>query len=382
MSEKQVEAALRWRLMLGRHAEEHLPLSAAGLYGDLAERLTEAEAMDLPLEFIYDREHAQRAHQQAGPGGGAGLTVPRWLSQVRRLFPAEAVRVIEHDALVRYGMDELVTDAQLLREAEPTEGLLHAILQFKHMMDADVLEAAKQVVRAVVAKLSASLETDCRPALLGPRDPHARSPLRTFKNTDWRRTIRRNLRNYDTAQARLVPDRVYFHHRSRQRSAWRIIVAVDQSGSMLDSLVHASVMAAIFAALPAVTTHLVLWDHRVVDVSHLADDPVEVLLSCQLGGGTKLLPALRHCAELVTEPQRTILAVISDWHLFGERAACLAMAKELREAGIHGIGLCALDADANEVHDEGFARALAGTGWFVASMTPKQLAEHVGRILA
>jgi hypothetical protein len=104
-------------------------------------------------------------------------------------------------------------------------------------------------------------------------------------------------------------------------------------------------------------------------------------MSCQLGGGTRLLPALQHCASLITEPRRTILVVLSDWHLSGERPAVLAHAKKLTEAGVHGVGLCALDADCRGVYDEAFARRLAGCGWFVAALTPKQLAEHVGRVI-
>ncbi len=385
--ERQVEQALRWRLVLGQHADDHLELEPSGEAGggpsqDLADRLTEARALDVPLDYIYDREHSERMHRAASTDGGRGLSVPLWLNEVRRLFPKEAARVMEQDALVRYGLEELVTDPDVLRQAEPTEPLLHAILNFKHLMKGAVLDAAREIVDAVVEQLSARLETETRPAFHGPIDPLGRSPVRSFRNTDWRRTIRRNLRHYDSEKGRLVADRIYFRHRQRMRSPWHVVVAVDQSGSMVDSLIHSAVMAAIFARLPAVSVSLVLWDHRVMDVSHLAHDPVEVLMSCQLGGGTKMLPALQHCAALVTEPRRTVMVMLSDWHLAGERPAVLALAKRLTEAGVHGIGLSALDADCNPVFDEAFARRLAGCGWFVAALTPKRLAEHVGRIIA
>ncbi len=379
MSDRQVEQALRWRLMLGRHADEHLGFEP----GDdpATSALARAQALDAPLDYIYDREHARRMHRSASRGGGDGLSVPRWLASVRRLFPREAARVMEQDALLRYGLEELVTDPDVLRAAEPTEALLHAILQFKHLMKGDVVEAARGIVDAVVAQLSERLETDTRPALHGPAGTHGGTSVRSFRNTDWGRTIRRNLRHYDTEHDRLVADRIYFRNRQRMRSPWHIIIAVDQSASMTDSLVHSAVMAAIFARLPAVSASLVLWDHRVVDVSHLANDPVEVLMSCQLGGGTHLSPALEHCASLVTEPRRTVLVVVSDWYLLGEGPRVLAAATRLTEAGVKGIGLCALDTDGNAAFDEAFARQLAGCGWFVAALTPKRLAEHVGRII-
>jgi hypothetical protein len=58
------------------------------------------------------------------------------------------------------------------------------------------------------------------------------------------------------------------------------------------------------------------------------------------------------------------------------------MAQELVEAGVRCIGLNALDREANPVFDEAFAKKLAGAGWFVASLTPKRLAEHVAKWIA
>lgn len=384
--EQQIDQAMRWRLILGRFANDRLGygrLGAGGLGGGvLADRMELAQRMDTGLEYIYDREYAKRAHRQAGGSGGSGLAVPAWLSRVRQLFPNEAVQVMERDALQRYGMSELVTDPEILRNAEPSEELLKAILQFKHMMNGEVLEAAREVVKQVVAQLAEKLKKECQPALHGVVDPNQRPPVRTFKNIDWRKTIRRNLKNWDAQREALVVDRMFFKHRQRKKSAWKIIVAVDQSGSMTDSLIHSAVMAAIFASLPAVEVNLVLWDHRVMDVTKLMNDPMEVLMTCQLGGGTLMLPAMQYCASLITEPQRTIFVLISDWYIFGEQDVCLAMAQQMTEAGVRGIGLSALDADCKPIYDERFAKQLAGCGWFVAALTPKKLAEHVGKILA
>jgi hypothetical protein len=383
----QVEQAIRWRLVLGGFAEAHLGFDTLGSQGegaalndDLANLLTEARAVDTPLSYIYDREHEQRAHR-GEPGSGSGLSVPMWLNKVRTLFPREAVQVMEQDALNRYGLKELVTDPEILRRSEPTQDLLKSILQFKHLMKGEVLVAARDMVDQIIGQLRTSLEDDCRPALHGPIDPLGQSPMRTFRNTDWRRTIAKNLKHFDKERGRLIADRIYFKNRQRKRSDWRIIIAVDQSGSMTDSLIHSAVMAAIFAGLPSTQVHLVLWDHRMMDVTHLANDPLEVLMSCQLGGGTQMLPAMQYCSELITTPHRTIFCMLSDWYIFGEAQKCLALAKSLTEAGVHGIGLSALDAECRPVYDERFAKQLAGCGWFVAALTPKKLAEHIGRMI-
>lgn len=387
----QVEQAMRWRLILGRFSDDqlgfdHLRGSAApGALGGaqgLGGMLAEARRLDVPLEFVYEREYAARAHRQSGGGASKGLSVPMWLNHVRDLFPQEAVHIMESDALSRYGLTELVTDPEILKRAQPSEELLKAILQFKHMMKGPVLEAARDVVRAVVAQLADKIKSECYSALHGVFDPEQRPPKPTFRNTDWKRTIQRNLKNYDQKSERLLIDRVFYKHRQKHKSPWHIIVAVDQSGSMTDSLIHSAVMAAIFASLPSVEVSLVLWDTRYVDVSNLSNDPLEVLMTCQLGGGTDMWPAMQYCAGLVREPQRTIFVLLSDWYIFGNQDKCLAMAQKLREDGVMGVGLSALDSECKPVYDESFARQLAGCGWFVAALTPKKLAEHIGKIVA
>jgi len=374
----RAEVELRWRLVLGRHAEEPLPMDAQG--EGHPERGDDAE-LDQALEFLYDRSFADRAHQSVGDAQGQGLTVHRWLHQVRGLFPEEACRVLERDALHRYGLTELVTDPAVLAEAEPTPELLAAILTFKDQMPSAVLHQARRIVREVLAKLQLELEMQCLPALTGGRiDPRV-PPARTYRNIDWHGTIRRNLDRWDADQQRLVPERMRFHHRQRGRSPWTIVLAVDQSGSMVDSLIHTAILAAILAGLPAVKVHLVLWDHRVLDMSEQVHDPLEVLMATQLGGGTKLAPALRHCAGLVRDPRRTAMVVLSDFFLFGDGAESLRLAAELHEAGVRGLGLLALDEVGRPQHDEAFAKQLADVGWTVAALTPRKLAELLGPML-
>jgi VWA domain containing CoxE-like protein len=395
LDEREVERAMRWRLVLGRFADEQIGYgrlagcgAGGGLDGEagaggLGALLGQAVEMDPALEFIYDREFAMRSHRAAGdPGRSAGLKVPEWLGRVRELFPREAVEVIERDALVRYGMHELVTDPELLRRAEPTEGLLKAILAFKHMMKGEVLEAAREIVRTVVSQLAERLMRECHAALHGANDPERRPPPRTFHNTDWPTTIRRNLKHYDAERERLVINRVFFKHKQRKKPGWRIIVSVDQSGSMLDKLIHSAVMAAIFASLPAVDTRLVLWDTRIVDMTQAVSDPLEVLMKSQLGGGNDDQAALEYCASLITDPARTILVTVSDWYICVPAPPLMALAHSLVEAGVTCIGLSALDTDCKPVYNEDIARQLAGCGWYVAALTPKQLAEHVGKLIA
>lgn len=53
-------------------------------------------------------------------------------------------------------------------------------------------------------------------------------------------------------------------------------------------------MASIFAELPSIKTSLILFDTQVVDLSGQVGQPVDVLLSINLGGGTDITSALQY----------------------------------------------------------------------------------------
>ena len=70
---------------------------------------------------------------------------------------------------------------------------------------------------------------------------------------------------------------------------WTVIVDMDQSGSMADSVVYGAVCGSIFASLPALDTHVVAFDTEVVDLTEkCGNDPVNMLFGVQLGGGTDI----------------------------------------------------------------------------------------------
>ncbi len=216
------------------------------------------------------------------------LAVPEWLNEVRELFPRDTVEVIERHALDRYGMTELVTDPQVLNKLEPSYDLLKAVLTFRHLMHGPVLETARGIVRKVVEELRQKLARDVRPRLWGRLNRQRRSRLKVLRNLDWKRTISANLKHYDRDKKRLVVESLHFHSRVERHMPWHIIMAVDCSGSMMDSVIYSAVMAGIFKGLPSLRVSLVAFDTAVVDLTDQVDDPTELLMNVQLGGGTNI----------------------------------------------------------------------------------------------
>lgn len=365
-----VERALRWRLVLGRFAGD--ALRAEPVEGV-------AKAQDATLQWLYDRSFRERATGDL-PGGEGDLTVPAWLGSVRELFPEGAVRVLERDALARYGLTEVATDAEVLRRTEPSMDLARALLTLRPLLRDDVLAAARVLVGRVVDDLVARWRQELRPALTGVVRPDGRPPLRCWRNVDWRRTVRENLDQWDGQ--RLVVRRLRHRHRAGRRPAWRIVVLLDQSGSMVDSLVHGAVMAAILARLPSVDTRLLLFDHRVADLSSHVRDPLDVLFAAQLGGGTDLVGALGAARALIEEPHRTLLWVVSDFHVGDASGAVVAAGAGLVESGVRCLGAGAVSLEGVADVDEGLMSRLEEVGWSCGIWTPHDVAERVGRVLA
>lgn len=343
--------------------------------------------MDRLLDFLYGREYRGRGIREDSEGKEGGgedsiLAVPDWLRGVRELFPQDTCEVLQKHALEKYGMTELVTDPEILEKLEPNYELLKAVLAFRGMMNEDVLEMARKIIRQVVEELKRKLAREVRQVLWGRLSRLKRSKLKTYKNLDWKRTIRSNLKNYDSERKTLVLESLHFFSTVDRHMPWNIIMAVDCSGSMTDSVIHSAVMAGIFKSLPSLTVNLVAFDTNIVDLSDVADDPAEVLMSVQLGGGTDIHKALTYCETLVKTPHRTIFIFVTDFYEGGSQAGMISVIKRFRESGVRVLGLAALDENASPVYEKEIAAQCVEAGAEVAALTPHRLAEWIGRVLS
>ena len=206
--------------------------------------------------------------------------------------------------------------------------------------------------------------------------------MKSARNLDIKKTIRMNLKNYDAENRQLVLKNVYFNSRMKKYNQWRVIICVDESGSMLDSVIHSAIMAGIFSKLPMLDTRLVIFDTNVVDLSGYVEDPVETLMSVQLGGGTNIAGALSYCEGLIDFPFRTMVVLVTDLYEGGGYQRLYSTCKGIIESGAKLVVLTALDMDANPNYDRNAAAVLADMGAFVGAMTPEELAGWMGKIIA
>ena len=225
MADEQ-EILNRWRLVLGKYAQEQISFSSDSVnYMD----------MERVLDYLYSREYGDEQEvreERRGGREGSQLTVPGWLHKIKKLFPKRTVEILERHALEKYNMTELLTDPDVLRRLEPNKDLLKTILELKHMMKGEVLQMAREIVRKVAEEIARKLEQEVRVSFFGQINRNASSPVKSARNLDMRKTIRMNLKNYDSEQEQIILKNVYFNSRMKKYNQWRVIICVDESGSM------------------------------------------------------------------------------------------------------------------------------------------------------
>ena len=366
----------RWRLILGKQAGAQISFED----GAALENGISCFDLEDALDFLYSREYGEDVRREGGTGASQ-LTAATWITKIRRLFPKETVEILERHALERYQLKELLTDREVLEKLEPNRELLKTILQLKHLMKGEVLDAARRIVKKVAEEIEEKLRRDIRRSLLGSLDRNSASPVHSARNLDVKKTIRRNLAHFNPEKKKLMVEQVYFSSRTRKYSQWRVVIAVDESGSMLDSVIHSAVMAGIFARLPMLDTRLVIFDTQVVDLSAHLDDPVDTLMSIQLGGGTNIAGALQYCEALIENPHRTMVVLVSDLCEGGSVSGLLSVSRGIVESGAKLICLTALDMEANPAYDRRTAGWLADIGAFVGAMTPEALGDFMGKVM-
>ncbi len=358
------DAVERWRLILGQNADPEKNVA-------LDER---AAGMDAVLETLYNTERA----------GGLERSSPRinrWLGDIRRYFPTPVVQMLQRDALERLGLTQMLMEPELLASMEPDVHLVATLLSLQKAMPEQTRHTARIVVQRVAVELERRLGSHMREAVEQALRRSGRTRRPRPRDIDWHRTIYRNLRHYQPEQKAIIPERRYGHAR-RAKALRHLILAIDQSGSMADSLVYAAVFGAVLASVRSLRTHLFVFDTEIADLSEYLHDPVEILFGAQLGGGTDIAKALAYIETLVLAPQDTIVVLISDLYESGPVSEMLARAQALRGAGVNLIALLALSDEGAPAYDRQNAIALAALDIPTFACTPDRFPELMAAAIA
>lgn len=368
------EKLKRWRLILGRDSQQRFNDYSNGNLNLGNEYMI----MDEALSQIYDETNE-------GKGAGLGVSSPKiakWLGDIRTFFPEDVVSVIQADAIEKKGLRQLLFEPEVLKSVKPDINMVASLMSLGRKIPEKSKETARMLVNEVVQDIKKRLENDIRQAVTGALNKREHSPIPNVASIDWKYTINKNLKNYNSEYKKIIPERFYFFSRAKRSNDWTIILDIDQSGSMAESVIYASIIGSIFASIPALNTRVVAFDTSVVDLTEEChNDPVEMLFGVQLGGGTDINKSLGYCKEFITEPKKTIFILVSDLYEGGNQAGMLRKIEEMHDAGVKVMCLLALSDSGTPSYDEGCARKISKMGVPCFGCSPDRLAELVERCL-
>jgi len=355
------------------------PADGNGLSGDDVR-------IDAALGALYDREASDRGRRgAAGRAGGLGRSKPgvvRWLGDIRAYFPTPVVQILQRDAVERLDLRQLLLEPELLQAVEPDIQLVTMLVELNKLLPDETRATARQVIAQVLAEIEQRLTDQTRQAVRGALARAARTRRPRPGDIDWPHTIEANLRHWLPEHRTLIPEQLIGHGRRQQSLARDVVIAVDQSGSMADSVVYASLFAGVLAQLPTLRTRFFAFDTSITDLTPFLHDPVEVLFGVQLGGGTDIASALGHCIREIDRPRRSVLFLISDLFEGGNGELMRRRVGELVAAGVTVVVLLALSDEGTPVHDHEHASALAALGATVMSTTPDDFPDVLADALA
>ena len=368
LTTEKKELLKRWRLILGEESQQKLQNAGGGI--ELSE---EDLLMDSALSQIYGGNNSE-----SGSGAGNGPSSPKltkWLGDLRTLFSPMEIRIIQNDAIERKGLKQLLFEPEMLDSLEPDISTASLLLMLKDQIPARAKENARIYISKIVEQINRLLCDDIKRSVTSSLNKREHSPIPSSAALDHKMTIRRNLKHYDRSRSKLLPEHFYFFDHSTRSGSRTVILDIDQSGSMSESTIYSSIMGCILASISSLKTHVIAFDTSVNDLTEKCSDPVDLLYGIQLGGGTDINKSVAYCEELITEPAKTTMFIVTDLYEGGNRAQLERRLSELKESGVNIIILLAIADSGKPSYDSGLAQKLAGMDIPCFACPPERLPE-------
>lgn len=353
----------KWRLILGNHQDD-----GTGYQLQDFDR-----KVDAALTALYESERK----------GGLGASAPnvnRWLGDIREFFPGTVVKIMQQDAIKRLNLHSLLLEKEMLESVEPDVHLVATLMTLSRAIPEKTKDTARQVVKKVVDDLMQKLTAPMQQAISGALNRSAKNRRPRHNEIDWRSTIEKNLKHYQPEYKTIIPEvRIGFGR--KRKSMKDIVLCIDQSGSMGSSVIYSGIFGSVMASIPAVKTHMVVFDTEVADLTDELQDPVDLLFGVQLGGGTDINRALTYCQQVITKPNDTVMVLITDLYEGGNQEEMKKKAAAIVQSGVQLVVLLALNDDGAPSYDHHNAQFMANIGVPVFACTPDKFPELMATAL-
>lgn len=352
----------RWRLVLGENEES----SSIELSSE------EKEIEDL-LSKVYG------TGRQTGFGRSA-QRIRKWLDGIRTHFPPETVSIMQKDALERQGVKEMLLEPELLEKIEPDVQMVAAILSLQILLPDKTRAVARQVVDRLVRRIEEKIKTKLIQAIRIATRGKSKMVYPKSKILDWKRTIKENIKHFEKQIGTIVPRTWYGY--SNGSKLKEVYLIVDKSESMINSAIYASVIGSVLASLSSIRTHIIFFDTEVCDVTDLYQDPVEILFSVPMGGGTDIAKAIQYVDQKMRIHSDCLLFLISDLDEGGPKEELISRINSLINKKCRIQCLLSLSDEGKPEYNRSIAEEIKALGIPVYGSDPENFPEILCNELA
>lgn len=337
------ESLTRWRMVLGQEADPDQQVKLE----------TPETELDQLLNTLYGAEGS------AGFGRSA-VRIKKWLDGIRSHFPEEVVRMMQRDALERRGLREMLLQPELLEQLEPTISNVATLLPLQDLLP----ESSQAAIRMLVSRLVKEIEKKLKVPLSMAAQSIRHLPSRPVKPSaqwlDWKKTIQRNLKHYQPELNALIPEQWYGQKWNRRLP--EIVILMDKSESMIESMVYAAVIGSVLANLKAVRTRLIYFDTEVMDLTDRYEDPVDLILNVPCGGGTDIHLAVQYASRNIHHVHECVVFLISDLFEGGNRLELIKLLQTLLDSGVRVYSLLCIGNQGKPEYDHQLANEFSVMG--------------------
>lgn len=372
------EKLSRWRLILGAESEESF-----NNMNDEPLILSEENLMlENALSSLYGSNGKTDLANGKGRKGASSPSITKWLGDIKSIFDKEIVTVIQNDAIERYGLKELIFEPEIIENLEPNINLAQTIMLLKEQIPQKSKESVRIFIKKVVDEINKLLADDVRRSVTAALNKRQHSPIPSASALDFKYTIKKNLKNYNESLNTIIPEKVYFFDRSvNSANKWQIILDIDQSGSMGESVIYSSVLSCLLASISSIKTNVVAFDTNIVDLSEKCEDPVDLLFGFNLGGGTDINKSVEYCQKYIENPKKTIFFLISDLEEGGNRAGLIRKLYKMKKDGVTVISLLAISNSGKPYYDENMAKKIASLDIPCFACNPEKIPSLLENVL-
>lgn len=364
------EQLKRWRLILGSECEQDF-----ACFG-MSELSQEQILLDNALAQIYglDQNDSYDFGHKGSKDAKSKPNLSKWLGDLNKLFDKDIISIIQNDAIEKKGLKQLLLEKELLEQVVPDLNMASTLLMLKDQIPSKSKDAARAFIRKIVEQINKNMQQDIQRSVSAALNKKQHSPIATASAIDFKYTIAKNLKHYNQDLQTIIPQKVYFFDRQVKVNKWHIILDIDQSGSMGETIIYSSIMSCILASMSSLKTNVVAFDTKVMDLTPLCSDPVDLLYGFQMGGGTDIAKSLAYCRQFIQTPNKTLFFLISDLEEGGNRAALLEHLQQIKDSGVYVIVLLAVsDLAKKPYYDQTTAKKIAAMHIPCLACSPQKL---------